>query len=68
MEPNSPEIIESEEVEILRVRRARHQISERFGHDPHRLVTHLLERQDAFLGRQVSSSKTMTGETGEEAR
>lgn len=56
MEPNSPEIIESGEVEILRVRGARHQISERFEHDPHRLVARLLERQESevegSLGRR----------------
>lgn len=33
------------EEEIARVRAARHQISERFGHDPYRLVAHYVERQ-----------------------
>ena len=31
--------------EIARVREVRHRISERFGHDPYRLVAHYIERQ-----------------------
>ena len=39
--------------EITRIREVRHRISERFGHDPYRLVVHYIERQrhreDKFL-------------------
>jgi hypothetical protein len=31
--------------DIARVREVRHRISERFGHDPYRLVAHYMERQ-----------------------
>jgi hypothetical protein len=31
--------------DIARVREVRHRISERFGHDPYRLVAHYIERQ-----------------------
>jgi hypothetical protein len=31
--------------EIAHVREIRHRISERFGHDPYRLITHYMERQ-----------------------
>jgi hypothetical protein len=31
--------------EIARIREVRHQISERFGHDPYRLVAYLMEIQ-----------------------
>jgi hypothetical protein len=34
-----------EDEEIARVREVRHRISERFGHDPYRLVAHYIERQ-----------------------
>jgi len=45
MNPLSLEPMLDEDEEIVRVREARHRISERFGHDPHRLVAHYVERQ-----------------------
>lgn len=37
--------------EIERVREVRRQISERFGHDPYRLVAHYEERQEKHQER-----------------
>lgn len=39
--------------EIARVREVRHRISERFGHDPYRLVAHYIERQKKHQDRLV---------------
>lgn len=33
------------DTDLARIREARHSISEEFGHDPHRLVAHYIERQ-----------------------
>lgn len=38
-------LLDEGEEEIARIREARHQISEQFGHDPYRLVAHYIERQ-----------------------
>jgi hypothetical protein len=43
------------EVEIERVRDARHRISAKFGHDPYRLVAHYMERQKDHPERVVSA-------------
>lgn len=37
--------VDEGEEEIARIREARHQISEEFGHDPYRLVAYYMERQ-----------------------
>jgi hypothetical protein len=37
--------VDQGEEEIAAIREVRHQISERFGHDPYRLVAHLMELQ-----------------------
>lgn len=55
MEPKDRSALENSDEEIARVREARHQISKRFGHDPHRLVAHLVERQEALQGRLIES-------------
>jgi hypothetical protein len=54
---------------IARVREARHRISERFGHDPKRLVEYYmkLQEQDEFRGRLIRSTEmTQTCEDEEE--
>jgi hypothetical protein len=38
-------LLDEGEEEIARIRQARHEISEQFGHDPYRLVAHYIERQ-----------------------
>lgn len=38
-------VLDEEEEEISRIRESRHRISERFGHDPYRLVAYYMERQ-----------------------
>jgi hypothetical protein len=37
--------VDQGEEEIAAIREVRHRISERFGHDPYRLVTYLMELQ-----------------------
>lgn len=39
--------------EIAAIREARHQISERFDHDPYRLVAHLMDEQKKHSDRLV---------------
>ena len=46
--------------EIARVREARHRISERFGHDPYRVVAHYMERQEAHQDRLVHAPRPET--------
>jgi hypothetical protein len=38
---------------IADVRAARHRISQRFGHDPYKLVAHYIERQKSHLDRLI---------------
>ena len=45
----------SERDELARVRAARHRISERFGHDPRRLVAYYIERQREHADRLISA-------------
>lgn len=44
--------------EIERVREVRHQISERFGHDPYRLVAHYEERQEKHRERLLRAPES----------
>ena len=44
-----------EDLEITRIREVRTRISERFGHDPYRLVAHYMERQQEHRGRLLPS-------------
>jgi hypothetical protein len=44
-EKSEPVLVEEGDEEIARIREARHQISEQFGHDPYRLVAHYIELQ-----------------------
>ena len=45
----------SEEGPIERIRRIRHEISEQFGHDPHRLVEYYNELQNAHAQRLIET-------------
>lgn len=45
MNPRPEPTLDSDDEEIARVREVRHRISERFGHDPYRLVAHYIERR-----------------------
>jgi len=45
MNPRPEPTIDPDDEEIARVREARHRISERFGHDPYRLVAHYIDLQ-----------------------
>ncbi|HEV7667365.1 MAG TPA: hypothetical protein VGS22_02495 [Thermoanaerobaculia bacterium] len=43
---------------IAQVRAARHRISERFDHDPYRLVAYYMERQKDLTDRLVKAPET----------
>jgi hypothetical protein len=58
MNPPSDSIIEGDDEEITRVRAVRHRISERFGHDPYRLVAYYMERQKQHEDRLVHASES----------
>lgn len=53
MNPQNEPFLDDGEEEIAQVRAARHRISERFGHDPYRLVAYLMERQKEHLDQLV---------------
>lgn len=57
MNHRSEPIPEQDDEEIACVRAARQKISERFGHDPYRLVAYYMERQQQHLGRLVYASE-----------
>ena len=52
-----PSIDEGEQ-EIAAIREVRHRISERFGHDPYRLVAYLMELQKEHPEKLVPASET----------
>jgi len=52
----TPQVEDDEE--IARVRTVRHRISQRFGHDPYRLVAHYIERQKEHDDRLVHAPKS----------
>ena len=45
----------SEEGPLERIRRIRHEISEEFGHDPHRLVDYYIELQNTHAQRLIET-------------
>ena len=45
----------SEEGPLERIRRVRHEISEEFGHDPHRLVEYYIELQSTHAHRLIET-------------
>lgn len=45
--------IDQGEEEIAAIREVRHRISERFGHDPYRLVAYLMELQKEHQGKLI---------------
>jgi hypothetical protein len=55
MNPEIEPTLEESAEEIARVRAARHRISERFGHDPYRLVAYYMERQKEHADRLVQA-------------
>ena len=57
MNPRSEPIPEQDDEEIARVRAIRQRISERFGHDPYRLVAYYMERQRQHVDRLVRASE-----------
>ncbi len=50
--------IDQGEEEIAAIREVRHRISERFGHDPYRLVAYLMELQGEHPEKLVSAPDT----------
>lgn len=55
MSQPTDELPRERDEEIERIREARHRISERFGHDPYRLVAYYMERQQAHKDQLVSA-------------
>jgi hypothetical protein len=60
MTPRTDPILEADDEEIDRIRASRHRISERFGHDPYRLVAYYMERQKEREDRLPHPSKPKT--------
>ena len=54
-EKSEPVLVEEGDEEIARIREARHQISEEFGHDPYRLVAHYIELQKKHPEKLVAA-------------
>lgn len=50
--------IDEGEEEIAAIREVRHRLSERFGHDPYRLVAHLIELQKQHPEKLVPAPET----------
>ena len=46
---------------LERIRRVRQEISEEFGHDPHRLVAHYMELQKQYSDRLVHAPEPGPG-------
>jgi hypothetical protein len=57
------QFVDEGEEEIARIREARHQISEEFGHDPYRLVAYYMERQKERQGNGPSGEVERGGTT-----
>jgi hypothetical protein len=60
MNPLPLETMLDDEEEINRVRQARHRISERFGHDPYRLVAHYMKQQQEHPDKLVPAPESKT--------
>lgn len=63
MTPRTDPILKDDDEEIDRIRAARHRISERFGHDPYRLVAYYMERQKVRPDRLLQPPKPKTGKS-----
>ncbi len=60
MNPELEAILDDDDEEIARIRSVRHQISERFGHDPYRLVAYFMELQKEHPEKMVSAPEPET--------
>jgi hypothetical protein len=47
---------------IDEIREVRHRISERFGHDPERLVAYYMEMQEQYRDRLIRAPQKETGD------
>ena len=54
--------VDQGEEEIAAIREVRHRLSERFGHDPYRLVAYLMELQEEHSEKLVPSPEVETAE------
>ena len=63
MSPRSDTILDEGDEEIACVRAVRQRISERFGHDPSRLVAYYMELQQQHEGRLVHAPEPEAGTT-----
>ncbi len=57
MTPQTDPILGEDDEEIDRVRAVRHRISERFGHNPYRLVAYYMAQQREHQDRLVRAPK-----------
>jgi len=51
-------MLDEDDEEIASVREARHRISERFGHDPYRLVDHYMKQQQEHPDKLVPAPES----------
>jgi hypothetical protein len=54
---SEPALDDSDEL-IAEIRRVRHRISERFGHDPYRMVAYYMERQKEHEDRLIRAPES----------
>lgn len=60
---DEPAFEDSDEL-ISEIRRARHRISERFGHDPFRMAAYYMERQKEYEDRLIRAPESeVTGKS-----
>lgn len=52
--------VDEGEEEIAAIREVRHRISERFGHDPYRLVSHLMKLQNEHPEKLIRAPEVET--------
>jgi hypothetical protein len=62
-DPNEPSTDQGEE-EIAAIREVRHRLSERFGHDPYRVVAYLVELQKEHPEKLVPAPAAEIAATG----
>ena len=58
MSQNSEPISDEGDDLIAEIRRVRHRISERFGHDPYRMVAYYMERQKEYADRLIRAPES----------
>jgi hypothetical protein len=60
MSPEFDSSVDEGEEEIAAIREVRHRLSERFGHDPYRLVSYLMELQKEHPEKLIPAPEVET--------